>query len=136
MRYIYAAVAVHEKTGRRGCGYVGKSTDLAVRLHEHMYGGTSRCPHPQPWADTVICWKLVFAGRVSTFTAWWLEILFILLFRPWYNYEWNLLNRRRVPKYVAARRERSPAYQLARPVARQPLRFQVFRTVNPSDVPA
>jgi hypothetical protein len=113
-RDIYAAWVLHPDTGRIVCGYVGKDSSPPSRRTEHMLGGTSRCPSPAPWADTVICWRLPYSGRCSAFTLWWLEIMFIVLLRPIYNYQWNRWNRRRIPIYVAARRERGPLFYAAR----------------------
>lgn len=113
-RDVYAAWCLHPATGRIMCGYVGKDSDPPTRIHEHMFGGTSRCRWPSPWSDTVICWRRMYSGKCSRFTLWWIEILFIVVLRPLYNYEWNRLNSRRIPKYVAARRERSMRYQAAR----------------------
>jgi hypothetical protein len=113
-RCVYAAVVLHPVTGRVRIGYVGKDSDPPGRAHEHMLGGTSRCRNPQPWADTVVFWARLWGGRMTRFRLWWMEILFILLLRPIYNYEWNRWHRRRIKKWVAARRDRSAAYQLAR----------------------
>lgn len=129
---MYAAWVAHPVTGRVVCGYVGKrSGHLHVRIGEHMYGGTSRQPQPSPWSDTVVVWKVLYAGECSRFTLWWLEIVAITLLRPLYNYEWNRLNPRRIELYVAARRERSAAC-LARVGGPLPWRLRLLRTPVPA----
>lgn len=114
VRVVYVAWGLHPDTGRVCATYVGKDSCPPGRANEHMFGGTSRQPHPSPWADTVIHWSAASRGRMTRFGLWWREILWIGLLRPVHNYQWNKRNPRRIPKYVAVRRERSQAFWDAR----------------------
>ncbi len=113
-RVVYLAWVLHPVHGRIRAGYVGKDSCPPGRALEHMNGGTSRQPYPSPWADTVVHWTRLSAGRMTRFGLWWREIVWIVLLRPIYNYQWNRHTQRRIPRYVAARRERSPVYEAAR----------------------
>ncbi len=129
-RIVYGAWTLHPDTGKIVCGYVGKDSNPPGRPLEHMQGGTSRQPAPSPWSDTVVFWARLYGGRMSRFTLWWLEIVLILTFWPVYNYRWNRHNPRRIPRYVAARRERSAAYRRAKAnFRRRPWRLRLLRSL-------
>lgn len=97
---VYEVRTIHEKRGTNVRGYVGKTRQLVVnRAGQH--GQT------QPWADLIVGVKTLKAGSFTDLGLWWAEVWRIVLLWPVYNYEWNRLNPRRVPKYVAAERHRS-----------------------------
>lgn len=108
---IYAASVVHPITGLR-CryGYLGKTRQRPSERWAQHEGRSSRYRGPgQPWSDTIIEWRVVKSfEHVSDAGLWWAEVWRIVLFLPLYNYQWNTHNPRRIPKYVAARRYRSP----------------------------
>jgi hypothetical protein len=92
---IYRARVRKIGSGRIVCGYIGKTRQLpANRWRQHE--------DTQPWADLVVGWDVIREWkRISTFGLWWREIYYIWTRFPLYNYQWNLHNPRRVPKYTA-----------------------------------
>lgn len=94
---------------RKEVGYVGMTQrrDPKRRWREHLLGTLDR--PPAPWSDLVvdhIGWhgfETVYSSRAVT--GVWLrqvEWFYIRLYRPRYNYQHNLRNRKRVTKYDAA----------------------------------
>jgi hypothetical protein len=83
-------------------GYVGKTQRQKprTRWNEHIRG-TATAP-PSAWADLVASWELLYSSKkVRGVTLAWLEWFYIRVYRPRYNYTFNLGNRRRIPKYEA-----------------------------------
>lgn len=97
--------------------YGGKTTrrDWEARLEEHMWGGGPYGATADPWADTVLGWSpdgtvddIMAAGGYYNIWQGWTVPLFlsigevliaIKLRRPYYNYQWNQTNPRRIPIY-------------------------------------
>lgn len=97
--------------------YGGKTTrrDWEARVEEHMWGGGQYDSTADPWADTVLGWHpdgtvddILDAGGYWNMWQGWTVPLFlsigevliaIKLRRPYYNYQWNQGNRRRIPIY-------------------------------------
>lgn len=100
--HLYAFTVRHPRTGRRVCGYVGKTRrDPRVRYEEHLgngrYGDAAK-----PWTDTVTDWRVIYSSkRVSDIGLSLREQLHIRLRRPLYNIEYNGRNRRRVKPWEA-----------------------------------
>lgn len=101
---IYLAVVRHPLSGRKVCGYVGKTVrNPQTRWDEHMFG--SRSEGPKSWGDTVVCWRVVCRfGRIPSWCLSWLEWVNIRARFPLYNIVWNRrLNPRRIPPWEARR---------------------------------
>ncbi len=93
---IYAYSVIDPKTERRlRWGYVGKTRQMLVNRHnQHM--------KTQPWSDLYPEVRIVW--EFSSCPDWWLtmfEKFTIKCTKPYYNYEYNTKNPRRVPKYEA-----------------------------------
>jgi hypothetical protein len=83
------------------------------RMEEHMWGGGQYDSKPKPWADTVPGWRpdgtvddiiaaggvyRIWHGRTVPLLLSLGEVVYaIKLKRPYYNHQWNLGNRRRIP---------------------------------------
>lgn len=83
------------------------------RMNEHLWGGGQYNATPQPFADTVLGWRqdgtldeVIAAGGVYPIWQGWTvplllsvgEVFYaIRIKRPYYNYQWNLGNSRRIP---------------------------------------
>lgn len=119
---VYGVKVIHEVTGKEVLGYVGKTwrKPYTLRILEHLHG--TPAAGPQPWADVFVASFIIWQDRTNDLGLWWREILAIRVRRPLYNYHHNLRNRRRIPKYVAARRQRSVRCMaaLAQRAARHP----------------
>lgn len=104
--WVYVFRARHPATGvlvRHG--YIGKTRWLKLRLAQHL--------ERSDWRDTVTEWDVLwYSPDVTAFGLWWREVWYILTRMPLYNYQWNRLNPRRIPKYE--QRRRSAAYWFAR----------------------
>lgn len=100
--HLYVFTVRHPKTGRKVCGYVGKTRrDPKVRYEEHVgngrYGDAAK-----PWTDTVTEWRVIYSSkRVSDIGLSIREQLNIKLRRPLYNVTFNQRNRRRIKPFEA-----------------------------------
>lgn len=101
--YIYMAVVQHPRSGRRVCGYVGKTIrDPRTRWNEHQFGGGRYGSAAQPWSDTIIEWRVLHSSRRMTALGLHLrEWINIKCRLPLYNIQMNRANPRRIPPWTA-----------------------------------
>lgn len=97
-RTIYCYDVLDLRTGRTArAAYIGKtSAPLVYRDTQH------RASQPWAWAirgPILVLWS-ADCGRIR---LWVMEVLFIVVKRPLFNYQWNKHNPRRIPIYQARR---------------------------------
>lgn len=109
--FVYLARTWHptSRLNRISCGYVGQSIRrIGVRWdeHEHGYWWGGQWKPPQPWADTLVEWRIICQPkRRLGLTLDFLEWLHIQLRIPLYNVEMNRSNPRRIrPETARAQR--------------------------------
>jgi hypothetical protein len=93
---IYAYSAIDPRTGKRDdWAYVGKTRQPLVRRHEQHIAS-------QPWSDLYPEIRIIFEfKKCPDFWLTMFEKYTIWYTRPTYNYEYNIRNPYRIPKYQA-----------------------------------
>lgn len=89
-------------------GYIGKTRQkVGARVAQHL--------ETQPFSDLMVEPETLWSSRKCTsLRLWWEEVWRIVVFRPIYNYEWNKLNPRRIPIYLAKEQRQARNYMKRR----------------------